>query len=480
MAGAQYKGITIKFGADSTSISKAMKEIDAEARELKNNLATVNKSLKLDSDNPGLLAQKFSLLSEQIENTKTRLAQLVEYEKQAKTLFESGEISKSQYASLTREIERVKNELKGLNNEAKQTFDSLKTSILGAKEKLSDFTKTLIAAGAAIAVNKLKDLSSAAIETASDLREVQNVVDTSFGDLSYKMEDLSDKAIETLGISKLTAKETGSTFMAMARGMDLEANAAADMSIALTELSADMASFYNVEQQVAATALNSVFTGETETLKKFGIVMTEANLNAFALEQGIEKTVKQMTQAEKVQLRYSYVMQQTSLVQGDFAKTSGEWANRSRILKEEITELSAMVGEELINNLGDVQGKADSLFKLVKDAKESGQLSAVIKDVSAALNSLIDIFVRAVEFIYKYRSEIATTIEVMLALKAAMKISQTITSLIQFIGNLKTAMVALSGATAKQTAEQAALNATMSVNPVLALVTAVTLLASVI
>lgn len=477
---AEYKGITIKFGADATTISKAMKSIDNEARQLKSNLATVNKSLKFDSDNPELLAQRFVILNEQISNTKNRLAQLVEYEKQAKTLFENGEISKSQFTSLSREIEKAKTELQSLNSEAKASFDTLKTSILGAKDKLSEFTKAAIAAGTALAVNKLKDLGSQAIETASDLREVQNVVDTSFGDLAYMMEDLADKAIEVYGISKLTAKQTGSTFMAMARGMDIVPQTAAEMSIALTALSADMASFYNTEQQVASTALNSVFTGETETLKKFGIVMTEANLNAFAMAQGIEKTVKQMSQAEKVQLRYNYVMSQTSLVQGDFAKTSGEWANRSRVLKEQITELSAMVGEELINNLGDVQSKADDLFELVREAKQSGQLSRIIGDVTAALNKLIDILVGATEFIYKYRVEIGNTVKAIIALKAVMKLSGTITNVIKVLGSLKSAMAALTTATQAQTAAQGALNASMAVNPYVLLITAVTALASAI
>lgn len=477
---AEYKGITIKFGADATTISKAMKSIDNEARQLKSNLATVNKSLKFDSDNPELLAQRFVILNEQISNTKNRLAQLVEYEKQAKTLFENGEISKSQFTSLSREIEKAKTELQSLNSEAKASFDTLKTSILGAKDKLSEFTKAAIAAGTALAVNKLKDLGSQAIETASDLREVQNVVDTSFGDLAYMMEDLADKAIEVYGISKLTAKQTGSTFMAMAKGMDIVPQTAAEMSIALTALSADMASFYNTEQQVASTALNSVFTGETETLKKFGIVMTEANLNAFAMAQGIEKTVKQMSQAEKVQLRYNYVMSQTSLVQGDFAKTSGEWANRSRVLKEQITELSAMVGEELINNLGDVQSKADDLFDLVRDAKQSGQLSRIIGDVTAALNKLIDILVGATEFIYKYRVEIGNTVKAIIALKAVMKLSGTITNVIKVLGSLKSAMAALTASTKAQTAAQGALNASMSVNPYVLLITAVTALASAI
>ena len=465
MAGALYKGITIEFGAKDKNIGQTMKTIDSEARELQKSLNTVNKSLKFNENDPSLLAQRFVLINEQIDTTKERLKQLIEYEKIAREQFENGTISKSQYSSLTREINKTRNELQGLEYDSKEAFDSLKTSILGAKDKLSEFTKAAIAAGAALAANKLKDLGSQAIETASDLREVQNVVDTSFGELAYMMEDLADKAIDVYGISKLTAKETGSTFMSMAKGMDIVPQSAAEMSIALTELSADMASFYNVEQQVAATALNSVFTGETETLKKFGVVMTEANLNAFALSQGIEKTVKQMDQAEKVQLRYNYVMQQTSLAQGDFAKTSGEWANRSRVLKEEITELSSMVGEELINNLGDIQSKADSLFKLVKDAKDSGQLSAVIGDVTAALNKLIDMFVRAVEFIYKYRSEIAAATKGIIAFKAAMKLGNTITSTADSIGKMVTALNTLSAAEKTATTTTNEMNAAASINP---------------
>ena len=462
MPGALYKGITVEFGVKDKNIGQTMKAIDSEARELQKSLNNVNKSLKFNESDPSLLAQKFTLINEQIDTTKERLKQLIEYEKIAREQFENGTISKSQYSSLTREINKARIEIQSLEHDSKDAFNSLKTSILGAKDKLSEFTKAAIAAGTALAVNKLKDLGSQAIETASDLREVQNVVDTSFGDLAYMMEDLADKAIEVYGISKLTAKQTGSTFMAMARGMDIVPQTAAEMSIALTALSADMASFYNTEQQVASTALNSVFTGETETLKKFGIVMTEANLNAFAMAQGIEKTVKQMSQAEKVQLRYNYVMSQTSLVQGDFAKTSGEWANRSRVLKEQITELSAMVGEELINNLGDVQSKADDLFELVRDAKQSGQLSRIIGDVTAALNKLIDMFIKAVGFIYECRTEIAAAAKGFIAFKAAMKLGNTITNIANTIGKTITALNALAAAEKTATTATQEMNAAAS------------------
>lgn len=208
--------------------------------------------------------------------------------------------------------------------------------------------KVGLAVSAAFSVKKLAEFGKQSIETASDLQEVQNVVDTAFGSMSYKMEQFADNAIEAFGISKLSAKQTGSTFMAMAKGMDIAEGSASDMAVSLTGLSADMASFYNVRQDVASTALKSVFTGETETLKQFGIVMTEANLEAFALSKGITKAYSDMSQAEKVQLRYAYVMQQTALAQGDFAKTSDGWANQTRMLSEKWKEFSGIIGSALI------------------------------------------------------------------------------------------------------------------------------------
>ena len=198
-------------------------------------------------------------------------------------------------------------------------------------------------------IRALVTFGKQSVTLASDIDEVQNVVDTAFGEMSYKMEDFAATSVKQFGISRLTAKQTGSTFMAMAHGMGVASDAASDMAVSLTGLSADFASFYNVEQDVAATALNSVFTGETETLKKFGIVMTEANLQQFALNKGIKKSVSAMTQAEKVQLRYAYVMNQGSLAIGDFAKTSGGWANQVRIMQEQWKEFSSQVGVILKN-----------------------------------------------------------------------------------------------------------------------------------
>ena len=224
----------------------------------------------------------------------------------------------------------------------------IKTSFSNIKSMLGGIAKV---AGVAFGVRELIKFSKQAIETASDIQEVQNVVDVAFGNMAYKMEELADKAIQTYGISKLTAKQTGSTYMAMAKGMGIAEGKASDMAVTLTGLSADMASFYNKEQSVTATALNSVFTGETETLKQFGVVMTEANLQNFAYTQGIHKKISAMSQAEKVQLRYNYVMNQTALAQGDFARTSDGWANQTRILSEQWKEFSGTIGTILMNTI---------------------------------------------------------------------------------------------------------------------------------
>lgn len=225
---------------------------------------------------------------------------------------------------------------------------SLSDMVGDIKPKLKSLA---MAVTAAFSVKKLVDFGRQSIETASDLAEVQNVVDTAFGESKQKMEDFADTAVKTYGISKLTAKQTGSNFMAMAAEMGLANDSASDMAMALTGLSADMASFYNVGQDVASTALKSIFTGETETLKQFGIVMTDANLQAYALSKGITKSTADMSQAEKVQLRYNYVMSQTALAQGDFAKTSDSWANQARILSEQWKEFGATIGTVLMNVL---------------------------------------------------------------------------------------------------------------------------------
>lgn len=183
-----------------------------------------------------------------------------------------------------------------------------------------------------------------AINYSSDLAEAQNVVVQGFGALSYMADDFASNSVWLFGISSLSAKKMSGQFAAMARSLGVVPERATEMALSLTGLAGDLASFWNVSHDVAQTALESVFTGETESLKKFAVVLTQANLQQFAYSKGINKSVSAMTQAEQAQLRYAYVMEATAAAHGDFSRTSAGWAGQVRILVGQFQNLAGIVG----------------------------------------------------------------------------------------------------------------------------------------
>lgn len=219
------------------------------------------------------------------------------------------------------------------------------------QQATSALSKLAKLAMTAFAVDKIIDFSKQAIQLGSDIAEVQNVVDVAFGDMSSAVDEFAQNAITNFGMSELAAKRTASTYMAMASNMGLSQAEAAEMSLTLTGLTGDVASFYNISQELADIKLKSVFTGETETLKDLGIVMTQANLEAFALSQGITKSISAMSQAELVTLRYNFVLDQLSLASGDFIRTQDSWANQTRILSMQWEQFMSIIGQVLIQVL---------------------------------------------------------------------------------------------------------------------------------
>ena len=189
------------------------------------------------------------------------------------------------------------------------------------------------------------------MQIASDLTEVQNVVETAFGTMSSQVDAWAKNSIKQFGMSELAAKRMASTYMAMNAGMGLNGQGAADMAMRTAERAADISSFYNKSIDESDTMLKSIWTGETESLKQIGVVMTQTNLDAYALANGFGKTTQQMTQSEQVMLRYQYVMNQTRLAAGDFVKTQDSWANQTRILSEQWKQFLGIIGQGLIQVL---------------------------------------------------------------------------------------------------------------------------------
>lgn len=243
--------------------------------------------------------------------------------------------------------------------------------------------------GGAFAVGKLVQFGKECVELGSDLTEVQNVVDVTFTTMSDKVNEFAKNAMTSAGLSETMAKRYVGTFGAMSKSFGFSEAQAYDMSTALTQLTGDVASFYNISQDLAYIKLKSVFTGETETLKDLGVVMSQSALDQYALANGYGKTTSEMTEQEKVALRLAFVQKQLSAASGDFIRTSDSWANQVRVMQLQLQSLKATVGQGLINifapvlkvinvllgKLATLANAFKSFTELITGKKSSGQTS---------------------------------------------------------------------------------------------------------
>lgn len=205
--------------------------------------------------------------------------------------------------------------------------------------------------GGAFAVGAVIKFSKQCLDLGSDLAEVQNVVDVTFGDMSNQVDAFARNAIESYGLSEKVAKQYMGTFGAMSKSFGFTVAQSYEMSKALTGLSGDVASFYNLSTDEAYTKLKAVYTGETEALKELGVVMTQNALDAYAMAKGYGKTTNAMSEQEKVSLRLAFVTDKLSAASGDFTRTAGGWANQTRVLALRFDALKASIGQGLINAL---------------------------------------------------------------------------------------------------------------------------------
>lgn len=198
------------------------------------------------------------------------------------------------------------------------------------------------------AIRGLANLGKSAIGFGSDITEIENVVDVSFGSMADEAYKFASTAKEQFGLSELAAKQYSGTMMAMMKSSGVAQDAASKMSISLAGLAGDIASFYNIDTDTAFQKIRSGISGEIEPLRQLGINLSVANMESYALSRGITTSYNAMSQAEKVALRYNYLMSVTGDVQGDFARTSGTWANQVRLLTLNFQSLSAVIGQGLI------------------------------------------------------------------------------------------------------------------------------------
>ena len=383
------------LGGTLSNLNNIGKEFDSELKE-------INTTLK-NGGGAEILEQKYNVLSSAIENTQNKLNALKSAEQNMNAGIKNGTITEDQQRSFQRELDSTANKLTRYQNElesVRNAIDSMGNStdeatdeIENMSDEIDDLGDSIEAAGKqtvtfgdllkanilsdliSSGINKIKngvaDFVKQGIELASDLTEVQNVVDVTFGDGAQQIYEWADAAAESFGMSSLAAQEYNGTMGAMLKSMGLTDNAVRQMSMDMVGLAGDMASFYNFDVETVFKKIRSGISGESEPLKELGINMSVANLEAYALAQGIETAYSKMTEAEKATLRYNYLMAQTADAQGDFARTSDSFANQQRILQLQWENLSASLGEKLLPNVNDLTGTLNENMPSIGDKIEN-------------------------------------------------------------------------------------------------------------
>ena len=232
-----------------------------------------------------------------------------------------------------------------IQRESKKWDSAADQSTKSINDSFGSMFKKISAAAAGAAIGKfLVDFGKDAVAAASDLREVQNVVDVTFGSNSGKIETWARNASAQFGLTETQAKKFTSTLGAMMKSAGLAGPEIVNMSTDLAGLAADMASFYNLDFETAFQKIRSGISGETEPLKQLGVNMSVANLEAYALSKGIKKAFNDMSQGEQTMLRYQYLMKATADAQGDFARTSDGYANSMRRIDTALTSIKTSIG----------------------------------------------------------------------------------------------------------------------------------------
>lgn len=370
--------VLIESKLDTGGVTKGANKIEKEFEQLakvtKRTADIMEKELKgVDASKVAEgMADSFEAETKSVEQALDRTADVVE--KNADRMSDAMQDSADDQADAMRKAwdktedkadsssRKVREDIDNIGDKAKSTGIDIENSLGKAFSGLA--TKLAGAISAIAAGGELFEFAKESIELGSALSEVQNVVDVTFGEEGAAViNKFSKNAIKQFGLSELSAKKFSSTLGAMFKSMgDFDEAEIIEMSTALTGLAGDMASFYNLDAQEAFDKLRSGISGETDPLKQLGINLSVANLEAYALANGIEKSYNQMTEQEKALLRYNYILATTADAQGDFANTQDSWANQTRILAEEFNSLKGTLGQGLINVLNPIVTSINSDF----------------------------------------------------------------------------------------------------------------------
>lgn len=385
MAG-NIQGITIEFRGQTSQLDEALKKINSETKGIDSELKKVNNALKFNPNSVELWRQKQTLLNEKLKETNEKADLLRDTLKKVK----SGEIDMT--AEDTRELQRELIEAESKAKTFKKQLDQIGNANLKAlSSRLKEVGDKMTAVGQSMTTKVTAPIVAGytlASKYASDYEENLNKLDVAFGDNSQAVKDWANTASTEFGLSKVQATDAASAFGALGKGIGLSESEAAGMSTTLAGLSADLGSYFNVGVDESAKALEGIFTGESEALKKFGVVMTDTNLKQFAEDQGL--VWSEMDQTQKTMLRYQYVLEKTKDAQGDFARTSDGTANSTKVFQASLQDLGTAIGTNLLPIITPVIQKITELInKFQTLSPEAQKIITIVGLIVAAIGPVL-------------------------------------------------------------------------------------------
>ena len=385
MAG-NIQGITIEFRGQTTQLDEALKKINSETKGIDSELKKVNNALKFNPNSVELWRQKQTLLNEKLKETNEKADLLRDTLKKVK----SGEIDMT--AEDTRELQRELIEAESKAKTFKKQLDQIGNANLKAlSNELKEIGDKMTTVGQSMTTKVTAPIVAGytlATKYASDYEENLNKIDVAFGENSQAVKDWANTASAEFGLSKVQATDAASAFGALGKGIGLSESEAADMSTTLAGLSADLGSYFNVGIDQSSKALEGIFTGESEALKKFGVVMTDTNLQKFAEDQGL--VWKELDQTQKTMLRYQYVLDKTKDAQGDFSRTSDGTANSTKVFQASLQDLGTAIGTNLLPIITPVIQKITELInKFQTLSPEAQKIITIVGLIVAAIGPVL-------------------------------------------------------------------------------------------
>lgn len=392
----EFEGLYVKFGANTVEFDNSIKGMNSALATLKKDLQTLNKQLKFDPGNVDLLAKKMQNFQQQLDVGNKKIAEL---RKQQKDLGED-KIGTAEWQKLESEIGKTEAQLLVVKRALEATDKQLKELTPGniehVNKKLDEMAdkaqKTAdkvgkIKDGFEKAGNAAKPFSAiaaggliASAKAAGDLQEQVAKTEAVFKKQSDEMDKFAESSLKNFNMAENTSRDLMNTYGAMGSGLGLTAKENAKLAKSLTGLTADTVAFNDVSNDRAQTALKGIYTGETEALKTLGVVMTQANLDTYALNKGYGKTVKEMTEAEKVTLRYNYVMDAMSDAQGAAKREQDSFNGQLRYFKEQIIEIATRIGEQMMPAMEDLLKNVNDFVEKIANLDDKG-----FKNIAKAL-----------------------------------------------------------------------------------------------